>query len=165
MDFKLSKEQSLIQKMAREFAETRLAPLVEQMEETHSIPREVLLEMGELGLMALPIAEEYGGGGVGYDGYVLVMEQIARICTSVQMLMSAHILGMSILATFGSEEQKKECLPKGVTGDEIFSFAFTEPGTGSDPKQITATATRDGDYYVLNGTKRFITNAKYMGTL
>lgn len=165
MDFRLSKEQSLFQKMAREYAETRLEPLVDQMEEAHTIPKEVLLEMGELGLMALPIPEEYGGGGVGYDGYVLVMEQIARVNTSVQMLMAAHILGMSIIARFGNEDQRAEFLPKGVSGEEIFSFAFTEPATGSDPKQITATATKDGDHYILNGTKRFITNANYPGIL
>lgn len=165
MDFRLTKEQSLIQKMAREYSETRLGPLVDQMEATHAIPKDILLEMGELGLMALPISEEYGGGGVGYDGYALVMEQISRISTSVQMLLSAHILGLSIIATFGNDEQRKEYLPKGVTGEEIFSFAFTEPATGSDPKQITATATREGDYYILNGTKRFITNANYPGVL
>jgi alkylation response protein AidB-like acyl-CoA dehydrogenase len=115
--------------------------------------------------MALPIPEEYGGGGMGYDGYVLVMEQIARVNSSVQMLMAAHILGMSIIATFGTDAQKAEFLPRGVTGEEVFSFAFTEPATGSDPKQITATATKDGDYYLLNGTKRFITNANYPGML
>lgn len=165
MDFKLTKEQELIQKMAREFSETRLEPLGDQMEAEHFIPKEVLLEMGELGLMALPISEEYGGGGIGYDGYVLVMEQIARVNSSVHMMMSAHILGMSIIDTFGTPEQKAEFLPGGVSGEDIFSFAFTEPGTGSDPAQITATAVKDGGDYILNGTKRFITNGNYPGVI
>lgn len=165
MDFRLSKEQALLQKMAKEYAETKLEPIVDECEEKHMIPHETIKEMGELGLLALPIDEKYGGAGAGYDGYVLVMEQIARINTSVQMLLSAHILGMSITATFGSEEQKSEYLPPAVTGEDIFSFAFTEPGTGSDPKQITSTAVKDGDYWILNGTKRFITNANLMGTL
>lgn len=165
MDFKLSKEQLMIQKIAREFGETRLSPMADEIEKMGSVPPEIFIEMGELGLMALPIAEEYGGADAGYDGYVLVMEQLMRAGTPTAAILSAHILGMSIVATFGSEEQKAEYLPTGVSGEEIFSFAFTEPGTGSDPKQITATATRDGDYWVLNGTKRFITNANWPGTM
>lgn len=165
MDFNLTKDQSMIKQVAREFAQKRLVPIAEEIERTHQIPAEVLLEMGDLGLMALPISTEFGGSGAGYDGYVLAMEEIARASASVQMLLAAHILGMSILDTFGTQEQKKRYLPTGVSGEEIFSFAFTEPGTGSDPKQITSTARKEGDSWILNGTKRFITNANLPGTM
>lgn len=163
MDFGLTKEQELIQKVAREFAEERLSPLVDQIEEEHNIPMELFKEAGEIGLLALPIKEEWGGSDAGYDGYVLAMEQIGRVSMSFAMALSAHVLGMSMIETFCNEEQKKAALPKAATGEYITSFAFTEPNTGSDPKQITSTARHEGDHYILNGTKRFITNAAFPG--
>ena len=163
MDFNLTKEQALIQQIAKEFAENKLAPVVEQIEANHHVPIEIFKEAAELGLLSIPIAEEYGGAEGGYDGYVLALEQIGKVSSSVSMAIMAHVLGMSIIDTFGTPEQKKKSLPPGCTGEHLTSFAFTEPGTGSDPKQITSTAKRDGDYYILNGTKRFITNAAYPG--
>lgn len=163
MDFNLSKEQQMIQQVAREFAETRLAPMVEEIEANHTIPPELFLEAGELGLLALPIGEEWGGADAGYDGYALAMEQIGRVCGSFAMAIMAHVLGMSIIETFCNDEQKAIALPKAATGEYITSFAFTEPNTGSDPKQITGTAKKVGDKWILNGTKRFITNAAYPG--
>ncbi len=163
MDFNLTKEQELIQQVAKEFAENSVAPLVDQIEEEHSIPMELFQEAGELGLLALPISEEWGGAGAGYDAYALALEQIGKVSSSLSMAIMAHVLGMSIIETFGNDEQKKLALPKAATGEYITSFAFTEPNTGSDPKQITTTARREGDYYIINGTKRFITNAAYPG--
>lgn len=165
MDFKLSKEQQMIKQMAREFSQKRLAPIAEQIDQNHEIPADIIKELGELGLLALPISAKYGGAEAGYDGYVLAMEEITQVVGSVQLLIAAHILGMSIIETFGTEEQREKYLPTGVTGDEIFSFAFTEPGTGSDPKQITATARKDGEQWILNGTKRFISNANFPGMM
>lgn len=165
MDFKLSKEQQMIKQMAREFSQRRLAPIAEQIDANHEIPAEIIRELGELGLLALPLSAQYGGAEAGYDGYVLAMEEITQVVGSVQLLIAAHVLGMSILETFGTEEQRKKYLPTGITGEKIFSFAFTEPGTGSDPKQITATARKDGDQWILNGTKRFISNANLPGML
>lgn len=163
MDFNLTKEQQMIQQVAKEFAEKSLAPVVDEIEAKHTIPMELFKEAGELGLLALPIGEKWGGADAGYDGYALAMEQIGKVSGSFAMAIMAHVLGMSIIETFCTEEQKKIALPKAATGEYITSFAFTEPNTGSDPKQITGTARREGDHYVLNGTKRFITNAAYPG--
>ncbi len=165
MDFKLTKEQQMIKQMAREFAQRKLAPMADQIDAQHEIPMEIIRELGDLGLLALPVSAKYGGAEAGYDGYVLAMEEITQVVGSVQLLIAAHVLGMSIIETFGTEEQKEKHLPTGVTGEKIFSFAFTEPGTGSDPKQITATARKEGDNWVLNGTKRFISNANLPGMM
>ncbi len=163
MNFNLTKEQLLIQKTAREFAEKTVAPLVDDIEASHQIPLELFKEAGELGLLSIPFSEEYGGSEGGYDGFVLALEQIGRVSSSFSMAIMAHNLGMSIIDTFGTEKQKAMSLPAAARGEHITSFAFTEPGTGSDPKQITSTAKREGDYYILNGTKRFITNSAYPG--
>jgi alkylation response protein AidB-like acyl-CoA dehydrogenase len=109
--------------------------------------------------------EAYGGAGSDYQTYVLVMEQIARICPAVAVIMSVNAVGLAAVDIFGTEAQKQTFLPPGCSGDGALSFAFTEPGTGSDPKQITTTATRKGDTYFLNGTKRFITNASLPGPI
>lgn len=163
MDFNLTKEQLLIQQVAKEFAETKIAPIVDQIETEHTVPMEIFKEAGELGLLAIPIGEEYGGSDGGYDGYALALEQIGKVSSSVAMAIMAHVLGMSIIDTFGTKKQKELALPPSARGEHITSFAFTEPGTGSDPKQITCTAKKEGDYFILNGTKRFITNAAYPG--
>lgn len=163
MNFNLTKEQALIQQVAREFAERTLAPKVDEIEENHKVPMELFKEAAELGLLAIPMKEEYGGSEGGYDGYVLALEQIGRVSSSFSMAIMAHVLGMSCIDTFGNQEQKEMALPAACRGEHITSFAFTEPGTGSDPKSITSTAKKDGDYYILNGTKRFITNAAYPG--
>ncbi|MDR2565393.1 MAG: acyl-CoA dehydrogenase family protein [Bifidobacteriaceae bacterium] len=165
MDFNLSKEQLLIQQTAREFTDKFLAPLVDQIEEEHSIPMEVFQKAGEHGLLGIPFPEEVGGAGGGYDGYVLAVEQIGRVSSSLAMAIAAHTLGLACFDVFGTQAQRQAALPSGCSGELIASFAFTEPTTGSDPKQITATARRDGDWYILNGTKRFITNAAYPGYL
>jgi len=165
MEFALSKEQALIQKMAREFAIKSIEPVARQIDEENKIPAEVLEGLGELELMGVPFDEEYGGAGGGYDGYVLAMEQIARISSGVALTISAHTLGLGAISLFGTEAQKKKFMPPGCKGKGIVSFAFTEPGTGSDPKQIAATAAKEGDYYILNGTKRFISNASYPGAM
>lgn len=163
MDFNLSKEQLLLQKMARDFAEKYLEPIARQIDEDNKIPEEIIKTMGELELFGVPFPEAYGGAEGGYDGYTLVMEQIARVSGGMAMTLAAHTLGLGAIEKFGSEEQKQKYMPLACKGKHIASFAFTEPGTGSDPKQITATAVREGDFYILNGTKRFISNANYPG--
>ncbi|MEA1961163.1 MAG: acyl-CoA dehydrogenase family protein [Bacillota bacterium] len=165
MDFTLSKEQELIQKMAREYAQKNIAPIAEQIDVENKVPDEIIAELGELDLFGIPFAEEYGGADGGYDQYVLAMEQIARASSGVGMIISAHTLALGAISTFGTEEQKKKYMLLPCKGKQIASFAFTEPGTGSDPKQITSTAVKDGDDYVLNGTKRFISNANFEGPI
>jgi alkylation response protein AidB-like acyl-CoA dehydrogenase len=165
VDFKLTEEQELIQRSAREYAETRLLPRVAAIIEENKVPDEVIRDLKELGFFALFMPEAYGGAGSDYQNYVLVMEQIARICPAVAVIMSVNAVGLAAVEIFGTEAQKQTFLPPGCSGDGALSFAFTEPGTGSDPKQITTTATRKGDTYILNGTKRFITNASLPGPI
>jgi alkylation response protein AidB-like acyl-CoA dehydrogenase len=165
VDFKLTIEQELIQRSAREYAETRLLPRVASIIEENKVPDEVIRDLKELGFFALFMPEAYGGAGSDYQNYVLVMEQIARICPAVAVIMSVNAVGLAAVEIFGTEAQKQAFLPPGCGGDGALSFAFTEPGTGSDPKQITTTATRKGNAYILNGTKRFITNASLPGPI
>ena len=165
MDFNLSKEQSLIQQMAQEFAEKSIAPLAKQIDEENRIPEEIIAAMAELDLFGIPFPEEYGGADGGYDGYVLAMEQIAKVSGGIAMTLAAHTLGLGAISVFGTEEQKKKFMFPACKGKHIVSFAFTEPGTGSDPKQITSNAVKQGDFYILNGTKRFISNANYPGAM
>lgn len=149
--------------MARDFAVKYVDPVARQIDEENKIPEEVIKMMGELELFGVPFAEEYGGAEGGYDGYTLVMEQIARVSGGLGMTLAAHTLGLGAIDKFGTEEQKKKYMPPACKAEHIASFAFTEPATGSDPKQITTTAAREGDVYILNGTKRFISNANYPG--
>lgn len=165
MDFTLSKEQVLLQKMAQDYAEKYIEPIARQIDEENKIPQEIIDSLGELELFGIPFPEEYGGADAGYDGYVLVMEQLSKISGGIAMTVSAHTLGLGAIQSFGTEEQKKKYLPPCCKGKQIASFAFTEPGTGSDPKQLTTTAVREGDFYILNGTKRFISNANYPGPI
>lgn len=165
MDFELTKEQQLLQSVAKEYSEEFLAPLFKEHEANHTVPVEVFRGMAEVGLMGLSVSEEYGGCDAGFDGYVLCLEQINKSNSAVAGALTAHTLLSSIVDTFGTEDQKKRVLIPGCKGDEIHSFAFTEPGTGSDPKQITSTARKDGDNWILNGTKRFISNAQLPGIM
>ncbi len=165
MDFSLSKEQLLIQRMARDFAEKYIEPVAEQIDRENKIPDDILEGLAELDLFGIPFPEEYGGAGGGYDGYVLAMEQLGRVSGGIAMTLSAHSLGLSAISVFGTEEQKQKYMVPGCKGKHIVSFAFTEPGTGSDPKQITTTAVKDGDHYIINGTKRFISNANWPGAI
>ena len=165
MDFKLTEEQELIQRSAREYAEKVLAPQVAAIIENNEVPAKVIRELKDLDFFAIYMPEAYGGAGSDYLNYVLVMEQIARICPAVAVIMSVNAVGLAAVENFGTEAQKEAFLRPGCNGDGVLSFAFTEPGTGSDPKQITATATRKGDAYILNGTKRFITNASLPGPI
>jgi len=163
MNFELTKEQKIIQKSAKEYSEKYLLSDFKEQEKTHVVPIEIFKGLGELGFMGLPISEEYGGAEAGYDAYVLMLEQVSKYNSYVAGAITGHNLPLCIIDTFGSEEQKQEYLPIGCSGENVHSFAFTEPGTGSDPKQITTTARKDGDYWILNGTKRFISNAHYPG--
>jgi alkylation response protein AidB-like acyl-CoA dehydrogenase len=165
VDFKLTVEQELIQRSAREYAEKAIAPQVAAIIENNEVPESIIRELKDLDFFAVFMPEVYGGAGSDYQTYVLVMEQIARICPAVAVIMSVNAVGLAAIEVFGTEAQKSVFLPPGCNGDGVLSFAFTEPGTGSDPKQITSTAVRKGDVYVLNGTKRFITNASLKGPI
>lgn len=165
MEFALSKEQLLIQKSAREFAEKYVDPLANEIDRTNKIPDGIITGLAELDLLGLPYPEQYGGAGAGYLGYVLATEQLSRASGGVAMTMSVHTLGLGAFYYFATEEQKQKYLPDACKGKTLASFAFTEPQTGSDPKSITTTAVREGNYYIINGTKRFISNANYQGPI
>ncbi len=165
MDFKLTKEQELIQKAAKEFAEKSIMPIAEKIDKDNVVPPEIFEEMADLGFFGIQFPEEWGGTGAGYTCYPLVVEQIARASGGVAMTFSVHSLGTSAIYAFGTPDQKAKYMPDACAGKKISSFAFTEPATGSDPKQITTTAVQDGDYYVINGTKRFISAADLDGPI
>ncbi len=165
MDFQLSKEQELIQKTARDFAEKYVAPVAEQIDRENKVPPEIYRKMSELELFGIPFAEDFGGTGAGYSCYPLAVEQVAKASGGVALTLSVNTLGISAMNIFGTPDQKKRYMVPCCRGEKIASFAFTEPGTGSDPKQITSTAVKDGDSYILNGTKRFISAADLPGPI
>ncbi len=153
-----TKEQIMIRKTAREFARKDLAPQAPGRDENHEYPAESLKKMGELGLLGMLVPEEYGGEQLGTVSYVLAMTEIAYACASTAVIMSVHnSICCGSLLRFGTEEQKKRYLLPMTAGEIICSFALSEPEAGSDPASMQTTAERDGDYYVLNGTKRWIT--------
>lgn len=165
MDFKLSKEQELIKKAAQQFATDTILPLVRQIEEENKIPQKVWDRLAELGFLGLPFDKQWGGSEAGYENYVLAQEQISRVSSAVGLAFSVHMMASDVIVYFGTKEQQEKYLPRMCRGELVPSFAFTEPGTGSDPRQLTTTATPNGDYVVINGTKRFITNAAYQGPI
>ncbi|MFW6081228.1 MAG: acyl-CoA dehydrogenase [Desulfosalsimonas sp.] len=155
---KLTKEQIMIQKTAREFARRDLAPLAAERDKNHEYPSESLKKMGELGLLGMLVPEKYGGEGLDTLSYVLAMTEIAYACASTAVIMSVHnSICCGSLLRFGTDEQKIRYLEPMTAGEIICSFALSEPEAGSDPASMQTTAEKDGDFYVLNGTKRWIT--------
>lgn len=162
--FKLTDEQLMIRSMVREFSLKVIAATAAERDKTGEFPAENLRRMGELGLMGMMIPPEYNGEGADTVSYVLALSEIAYSCASTAVVMSVHnsIVSESILK-WGHEDQKKRFLPPLASADLIGAFALTEPHAGSDPVSQTTVAERDGDCYVLNGTKRFTTSGKNCG--
>jgi butyryl-CoA dehydrogenase len=164
MDFELTKEQEAIRRMARQFAERKLAPIATEIDREAKIPPDIHAELRKLKLFGIPYDKKYGGGGESYVELVLVIEEVAKASAGVSLMLAAHYLAPISLSLYGTEEQKEQCLPKLCSGEGIGTFAFTEAATGSDPEAITTTAELSGDEYILNGSKRFITNAPLDGS-
>lgn len=159
MDLTLTEEQRMIQEMARDFAEKELAPRAAELDETGEFPWESLRKMGELGLLGLTVPEEYGGCLVDTVSYCLALEEVAHACASTSLIHTVHCVpGCYPIVRFGTEEQKQRYLPRMATGEWLGGFALTEPGAGSDAGAVAMTAVRDGDHYVLNGVKTFISS-------
>jgi len=159
MDFFLREDQRLFQESFRKFAEKEIAPLVEEAEETEIFPLQLFPQMGKLGYLCPRYAEKYGGAGIDKVSEVLMREEISRISQGIASTWSAHShLGTFPIYHWGSEEQKEKYLVPAISGDKIFAFGLTEPNAGSDVKAIETTARREGDFYVINGRKIFITN-------
>ena len=164
MDFDLTPEQELVRKTARDFAEREIAPVAMTFDRSEEFPWPVLEKMKPIGFLGASIPEEYGGMGLDPISYCLVIEEIARADSSIRGILSVNcsLVGTSIVK-YGTEEQKREWLPKLAAGDTIGCFCLTEPGAGSDPGSLQMTAVRDGDDYILNGSKMFITNGTVAG--
>ncbi|MGE6205257.1 acyl-CoA dehydrogenase [Guptibacillus hwajinpoensis] len=159
MELVFTEEQKMMQKMVRDFAEKEIAPIVEEMEETDRFPREVIKRMGELGLMGIPIPEAYGGAEMDYTSYIIAIHELSKVSATVGVILSVHTsVGTLPILAFGTEEQKERYIPKLATGEYLGAFALTEPSSGSDASSMKTRAVRDGDHYILNGSKIFITN-------
>ena len=162
MDFRLTDEQKQIQQMVREFAESEIKPNVMTWDEAQTFPLEVVKKLGELGMLGIIFPEEYGGSGLSYIDYVNVIEELGAVDSSVGLTVAAHnSLGSGHIYLAGNEEQKKKWLPKLTTGEWIAAWGLTEPGSGSDASGMRTFGVKDGDEWVINGTKNFITNATY----
>jgi len=159
MDLHLNEEHEMIRKMAREFALKELAPIAAEIDEQGRVPMENVRKMGELGFLGLTVEEAYGGAGADTIAYVIAVEEIAKVCASTATIMSVqNSLVCQGFELFGDEAQKRAYLPRLATGELIGAFALTEPEAGCDAAAVRTTARRDGDSYVLDGTKHFITN-------
>ncbi|ACL20888.1 butyryl-CoA dehydrogenase [Desulfitobacterium sp. LBE] len=164
MNFNLTEDQKMMRKMVRDFVEEEVIPQAAHTDETHEFPLALVHKMRELGLLGIPIPEEYGGAGSDFTSYTLALEEIARGCASTAVIMAVHTtLGTFPIYYFGNEEQKQKYLPKLAKGEMLGAFALTEPNSGSDASSLVTTAKRRGDHYVINGSKRFISNTGYAG--
>jgi butyryl-CoA dehydrogenase len=161
MNFELTEEQNLIREMVRSFAETEVAPSAGSRDEEELFDRALMFDrLGELGLTGIVFPEEYGGAGADYISYAIAVEELSRVCGSTGVTLSAHLsLCANPIFMFGTEEQKQTFLTPLATGEKLGAFGLTEPSAGSDAGGTKTTATRDGDDWILNGSKIFITNA------
>jgi alkylation response protein AidB-like acyl-CoA dehydrogenase len=159
MNFELTDEQKMIQEMARKFAEREIKPVAAELDRTHAHPADICAKMGELGLMGVTVPEEYGGAGMDYISYALAMIEISKACASCGVIMSVcNSLYNFPVYTYGTEEQKQKYLRPVAGGEVIGCYGLTEAGAGSDPARMLTMAVKDGDGWVINGSKRFITN-------
>ena len=160
MDFNLTEEQAMIRQMVREFAEKEVAPIAAEMDRLGEIPEELIGKIAKMGLFGIPVPEAYGGGGGDFLSYILAIEELSRACASTGVTVETHVsLGTEPILNWGTEEQKQRYLPRLAGGEMIGSFGLTEPNAGSDAAAIETTAVPDGDHWLLNGSKIFISNS------
>lgn len=161
MDFRQSELTDQVAQTARDFARQHILPHVMKWDESQEFPVEVFKEMGKLGLMGVLVPEKYGGAGLGYYEYKSIIEEIAKVCGSIGLSLAAHnSLCTGHILAFGNEEQKQKYLPKLATAEWIGAWGLTEPNTGSDAGNMKTTAVREGDHWILNGTKSWITHGR-----
>ncbi len=158
MELTFTEEQKMMRKMVRDFAQTEIAPFVEKMEEGQ-FPREILKKMADLGLMGITMPEKYGGSGMDFTSYIIAINELSKVSATVGVILSVHTsVGTNPILYFGTEEQKQKYIPKLASGEYLGAFCLTEPSAGSDARSIKTKAVKQGDHYVLNGSKVFITN-------
>ena len=162
MDFGISKREELFLQMIREFAENEVKPLAAEVDEQERFPMETVEKMAKIGIMGIPVPVEYGGQGGTNQMYSMAVEELSRVCATTGVIVSAHTsLCINPILEYGTEEQKMKYVPKLAAGEWIGAFGLTEPNAGTDAAMQQTTAVLDGDEWVLNGTKIFITNAGY----
>lgn len=166
MDFRLSDEHRMIRDTVRDFCEEEIEPIAQEIESEHRYPEEIFEQLAGLDIMGVPVSEEYGGLGGDQLMYAVVTEELGRISGSIGLSYAAHVsLASKPIELFGTDEQKERWLKPLAEGEYVGGWALTEPGSGSDASNMSTTATREGDEYVLNGTKQFITNASEAGSV
>lgn len=160
MNFEHTKTDELFLQMIREFAEKEVKPLAAEIDDTERFPEETVRKMARLGLMGIPVPVEYGGAGGNNIHYTMAVEELSRVCATTGVILSAHTsLCIAPIMEHGTPDQKKKYLPKLASGEWLGAFGLTEPNAGTDASAQQTTAVREGDHYVLNGSKIFITNA------
>ena len=159
MNFKQEESEAMISQMVRDFAEKEIRPHVMRWDEEQIFPKELFLKMGELGLMGVLVPSAYGGAGLGYYEYIACIVEISTVCGSIGLSVAAHnSLCTNHILEFGNEEQKQKYLPKLASGEWVGAWGLTEANTGSDAMRMKCTAVKDGEYWIVNGTKNWITH-------
>jgi acyl-CoA dehydrogenase len=160
MDLEFTEEQRMVKEAVREFAKERLSPLAQEFDEKEEIPKEIYKELAELGYLGMMVPEGYGGSNLDFFSYILAMEEFAKVCAALEISLSVqNSLVCEAILKWGTEEQKKKYLNKLAQGEFIGAYSLTEPSAGTDAGSIKATAISKGDFYLVNGTKSFVTNA------
>jgi len=166
VDFSLSDDQREIQTLAREFAEAEIAPNAGEWDRAHGFPRELLEKLGQLGLLGVCVPEEHGGAGADFVSYVLVLEELSRADAGVGVTIAVHTSAVALpILTFGTDEQRARFVPPLARGESIGAFALTEPEAGSDAGSLRTAAVREGDGWRISGSKQWITNGGFGGTV
>ncbi len=161
MDFTLDKKHEMARQLFREFALNEVKPMAQEIDETEQFPRENVEKMMKYGFMGIPIPKEYGGQGCDVLTYIMCVEELSKVCGTTGVIVSAHTsLCCDPILTYGTEEQKQKYLVPLASGKKLGAFALTEPGAGTDAQGAQCKAVEDGDSWVLNGSKCFITNGK-----
>ncbi|MGF9976682.1 acyl-CoA dehydrogenase [Viridibacillus arvi] len=158
MELMFTEEQLMMRKMVRDFAQTEIAPKVESME-NGEFPRDILAKMGELGLMGITTPEQYGGANMDFTSYIIAINELSRVSATIGVILSVHTsVVTNLILYFGNEEQKQKYVPKLASGQYLGAFCLTEPSAGSDAGSLKSKAVKDGNNYIINGSKVFITN-------
>jgi butyryl-CoA dehydrogenase len=161
MDFQLDKKHEMARRLFREFAEKEVKPLAQEIDETERFPRETVDKMAKYGFLGIPVPKQYGGQGCDPLTYTMCVEELAKQCGTTSVIVSAHTsLCCDPILTFGTEEQKQKFLIPLAKGEKLGAFGLTEPGAGTDAQGVQTKAVKDGNDWIINGSKCFITNGK-----